>query len=308
MVLRMNMIGIGLYISVAFMTVVPGMAWAQDAGIDASAPVNALCPVTTDEPVDPRFTVQYKGLTIGLCCRKCRTKFENDPEAFIANLPDSATVQISGVGTQAGEDDHHIADDSAQPDISNADDDAGGHGDDHGDDHDHSPTAETDVSGQIQPEHDHETDHGRQRSKLITWIGKLHPPATHLPIGMLIGAALAEVGLMLTRNAFFKNVVTFCVVLAALAAPAAATLGWFNAGFVIVDSGDWVQTTHRWLGTTTAGMTVVTLLILRSTIRPDSRMKSRNLFRASLFATAGLVGATGFFGGALVYGLNHYAW
>jgi hypothetical protein len=27
-----------------------------------------------------------------------------------------------------------------------------------------------------------------------------------------------------------------------------------------------------------------------------------------LFLTAGLVGATGFFGGALVYGINHYAW
>ena len=31
-------------------------------------------------------------------------------------------------------------------------------------------------------------------------------------------------------------------------------------------------------------------------------------FRAVLFTAAGLVGATGFLGGALLYGLDHYAW
>lgn len=67
------------------------VGWAQSSppGVPGGdeVPVNATCPVMPGEPVDPRFTVIYEGQSIGLCCRKCRTKFEADPAAYIAQLP-----------------------------------------------------------------------------------------------------------------------------------------------------------------------------------------------------------------------------
>lgn len=75
----------------------------------------------------------------------------------------------------------------------------------------------------------------------------------------------------------------------------------------MLTNDDWVQTTHRWLGTGTVFMTLLTLALLARASRasvPSGRLR----FRLALFATAGLVGVTGFFGGALVYGINHYAW
>ncbi len=40
----------------------------------------------------------------------------------------------------------------------------------------------------------------------------------------------------------------------------------------------------------------------------EARGASRRPFRLALFSTAALVGVTGFLGGALLYGLDHYAW
>ncbi len=272
---------------------------AQDAGSTSrveTAPINALCPVTTDEPVDPRFTVEYKGNAVGLCCRKCRTKFEADPEAFVANIPGFEPVPI-GLGVQPAADHNDgEAHEHAEADTPHEDDA-----------HDHSDGAAMDDDGQDHESdgHDHAVDHAESGLKIVSWLGKFHPPATHLPIGLLIGAALAELGLMLTRREMFRHATAFCLGLAAFGAMGAATLGWFNGGFVLFDE-DWVQGVHRWLGTSVAVLSVVAFAVL---VRTSSKTPERRTpFRVVLFLAATLVGATGFFGGALVYGLNHYAW
>ncbi|MDQ7013772.1 MAG: hypothetical protein Q9O74_07745 [Planctomycetota bacterium] len=281
-------VGLSLFAPVAF---------AQDADITSrveTAPINELCPVTGDEPADPRFTVEYKGIAIGLCCRKCRTKFEADPEAYVANIPGFEAVSFSlGVQPDVGHDDgqthdHAEADPQHEDDADHADDGAIV---DDGTDHENG--------------HDHDVDHADSGLKIVSWLGKFHPPATHLPIGLLIGAALSELGLMLTRREMFRHATAFCLGLAALGALGAATLGWFNGGFVLFDE-DWVQGVHRWLGTSVAVFSVVAFAVLIRTSRKTP--EQRTPFRVVLFLTATLVGATGFFGGALVYGLNHYAW
>lgn len=53
------------------------------------AVANTYCPVTTDEPVDERYHVDYKGRTIYFCCDKCRRKFLADPLRYAASLTNS---------------------------------------------------------------------------------------------------------------------------------------------------------------------------------------------------------------------------
>jgi len=62
-----------------------GFVWAAQAG-----PVNKMCPVKTGSAAQANLTATYKGKTIGFCCGGCKTKFTNDPEAFIANIPELA--------------------------------------------------------------------------------------------------------------------------------------------------------------------------------------------------------------------------
>ncbi len=64
------------------------------------------------------------------------------------------------------------------------------------------------------------------------------------------------------------------------------------------------MTAHRWTGTVTAFWALALLGLLGRT--PASASRTR--FRAVLFAGAGLVGVTGFLGGSLIYGLDHYTW
>jgi len=298
--------GLTIIITALLFGAIPGVSPAsaqspppEPAGAEA-APINALCPVTTDEVVDPRFTAIFKGQTIGLCCKKCLRKFNEDPEAYVANLPQFQTVAL----TQAS-DDHAdpVVDDHDDHEHTNADTDhddaeAAGH-DDEAHEHDHGAV--------VAAEHDHTRDHDDgKRLRIFTWLGKLHPPATDMPIAMLIGAALAEGLFMVSRREMFRNAAVFCVLIAAAGALVAAPLGWFNAGFVLVDD-DWVQTTHRWLGTSTALLTLITLGLLIGCAK-SGKPAATLRYRVALFATAGLVGVTGFFGGALVYGINHYAW
>jgi len=47
---------------------------------------NKVCPVTGEELDSDARTVEYKGKTIGLCCKKCVKKFEKEPEKYMKNL------------------------------------------------------------------------------------------------------------------------------------------------------------------------------------------------------------------------------
>lgn len=140
--------------------------------------------------------------------------------------------------------------------------------------------------------------------KPLAWVGRFHPPLTHFPIALLSVAALAEFLAIRTRSSYFENVVHFSVLVGAISAVGAATLGWLFGGFHLVDD-EWPMTAHRWVGTTTALLSIG-LLVLLERARQDDATRIR--FRILLFTAAAVVGVTGFLGGALVYGLDHYAW
>ncbi|MCR9095709.1 MAG: hypothetical protein NXI30_15920 [bacterium] len=151
---------------------------------------------------------------------------------------------------------------------------------------------------------DDATDHNVP--KPLRWLGKFHPPVTHFPIALLTAAALAELLFLRTGSPAYRHALHFCVRIGAAAAVLAALLGWFFAGFRLVDE-EWVMTAHRWAGTSVA-LFSLGLLLLTERLKGDATATAEFRFRAVLFTAAGLVGATGFLGGALLYGLDHYAW
>lgn len=46
-----------------------------------AAPANTTCPVG-GRPVKAGFVATYKGKEYGLCCAKCKAKFEAEPEKY----------------------------------------------------------------------------------------------------------------------------------------------------------------------------------------------------------------------------------
>jgi uncharacterized membrane protein len=128
----------------------------------------------------------------------------------------------------------------------------------------------------------------------------------HFPIGLLMAAAAAELLRMATRKPAFDAVSRYCLWFGTLTAVVAGVLGWFLAGFHLTDDS-WVLTTHRWLGTSTVVCAGTVLVLCELSLRPDRR-RTRMCFRVALFVVAALVSVTGFFGGAVVYGLDHYNW
>jgi uncharacterized membrane protein/mono/diheme cytochrome c family protein len=143
-------------------------------------------------------------------------------------------------------------------------------------------------------------------AKLIGWLGNFHPPMVHFPIALLTGAALAELLRVITGRASFNSISRYCIWLGATSAVAAGVLGWFLAGLHLSDRSS-VMMAHRWLGTVTVTGAALVLLLCEVSQNPGRR-RARICFRLSLFLVAALVMVTGFTGGAVVFGLDHYAW
>ncbi len=120
---------------------------------------------------------------------------------------------------------------------------------------------------------------------------------------MLAAAAISELFFMRSGRELFFHATRFSVWVGSLGALTAAILGWFFAGFRVADQ-EWVMTTHRWLGTSASLWALLVLFLCERAYRTGERKG----FRLALFTGAALVTTTGFFGGALVYGIDHYAW
>ncbi len=153
--------------------------------------------------------------------------------------------------------------------------------------------------------------------RLQRWLGKFHPAAVHLPIGLLLAAAAAELMWWFTGRNSFDFTSRFCTVVGAIGAIPAAALGWM-AGSFESDIG-YTLTIHRWMGVSVTVLAVV-LAVLSLTVanhspdlapdqhphRPLSR--SRLILRGLVLVNAALVSMTGHFGGELVHGFDYFTW
>lgn len=137
--------------------------------------------------------------------------------------------------------------------------------------------------------------------RLLDWLGRTHPVIVHFPIAFFPAALFtAIVG---RRRPAFAAPVQFLVVAGGILAPVSALLGWFSGGFALVDA-DPLVTVHRWLG---SAIGLGGLLLAAWAWRRPSEDRSSAMILALAAMTAAIV-VQGWFGGALVHGIEHLHW
>jgi uncharacterized membrane protein len=135
--------------------------------------------------------------------------------------------------------------------------------------------------------------------RLLDWLGRLHPIIVHFPIAFFPAALFtAIVG---RRRPAFAAPVQFLVIAGGIIAPIAAMLGWLSA---IGADPDPLMTAHRWLGTV-IGITALPLAIWAW--RRPAQVGGIGMIIALSITSAAIV-VQGWFGGALVHGMDHMNW
>lgn len=249
-------------------------------------PKIAKCPVTPSEDIDPEVFTEYEGKRIYFCCDRCRIKFLRDPAKYTAQLVSNSPA-AEPTPEHSDEAHEHAHGDDAKS-ATDAHDDADNH---------HSE------AGSMPAAHDHK-EHGPSTGpRWQKWLGGFHPAMVNFPIGVLTAAAFAEFLFIVRRRQEFDHVARFCVIFAVVTGVAAGILGWLFAGIRLADT-DPLLAIHRWLGTVTVLWLIGLLWASERAHRPEH--PARGLYRFLLFGGTALVTLTGFFGGAMVYGLDHY--
>lgn len=134
--------------------------------------------------------------------------------------------------------------------------------------------------------------------RLYRFLGAMHPFAVHFPIALIPASWLALV--IARRRGHAVDVIRAVIILAGIAAVGAALLGWFNAGFALIDR-DPIQTYHRWIGTVLALIVgAIGLWAWRQTISVNSRAMTW-----ILGATTLLLLLQGWLGATITHGLDH---
>lgn len=140
-------------------------------------------------------------------------------------------------------------------------------------------------------------------AKLLRWIGNFHAASTHFPIGLLVAAVLSEALALWSRKEVWLSCTRFLVLVGTAGALGTATLGWLNAHPGVTA----LYQFHKWLGT---GSAVWALLCAGCAVFFECKEGSpeRNRLRGALLIGALIISVTGFLGGAITYGLEHYKW
>lgn len=135
--------------------------------------------------------------------------------------------------------------------------------------------------------------------RLLDWFGRLHPVIVHFPIAFFPAALFtAIVG---RRRPAFGAPVRFLVVAGGIIAPVAALLGWLDA--TGVDPSPLLNV-HRWLGT---GIGVGAFALAIWAWRRPDQDRSLGMIVALAAITAAII-VQGWYGGALVHGMDHMNW
>lgn len=260
-----------LSLSAACVLLLSGLGLPQVIeGAKEGAIVNSMCPVKTDEAVDPEVTLDYAGLKIGLCCNDCRRDFLSDPDAYAANLPEDVRAVLAERKAQ----DLHVL-----------------------------PT----VTSEAQHPGPTGQDESAQETGALLYLGRFHPLVVHFPIALLFVAGLAEaLGALRPRPVLFEGG-RYCLALAAFSGLVSAFLGWLNASagrYPTMVEGTLFY--HRWLGVTTALVTLVAWFLGGRARHPDAAPKQRLRYRIALALAILLVGVTGHLGGIMVFGPDYY--
>ena len=263
----------------------PPAGLTAPSAVAGVAPANAKCPVLVDEDVDTAIWVEYEGRKVFFCCRKCRKAFLAEPARYRETLPRTP----------------------AAPDLPGST--AGSHA---------GSTASAGASGS-----DLRSPGGDGRSpmvparaealpswlRLVRWLGRFHPVVVHFPIALVLAAAAAEIAGMLRRRPRFLDAARLALVAGAVGSAVSALLGWAAWNFATIPAESAAAMfSHRWLGTASAVVCLVAALAADAAPEGRTGGRGRLVYRVLLFASAILIGATGHFGGLVVYGTAPFAW
>jgi uncharacterized membrane protein len=138
-------------------------------------------------------------------------------------------------------------------------------------------------------------------TRLLDWLGRFHPMLVHFPIAF-IPAALFTAIVGRKRPGFAKPV-QFLVVAAGVTAPFAMLSGWLSGGFAL-GLDDWLHQSHRWLGT---GIGIGAFALGVFALRRPERDRGPVMIGGLSILTAAIL-VQGWFGGALVHGIDHLNW
>jgi len=137
--------------------------------------------------------------------------------------------------------------------------------------------------------------------RLLDWLGRLHPVIVHFPIAFFPAALFTAV--IGRRRPAFAAPVQFLVIAGGIIGPIAALLGWFDGGFDFT-TDDMLLQWHRWLGTA-IGLGSLGLGIW-AWRRPEASRGAGMIIGLSLITVAIVV--QGWFGGAMIHGIDHMNW
>lgn len=137
--------------------------------------------------------------------------------------------------------------------------------------------------------------------RFLDWLGRAHPVLVHFPIAFFPAALFtAVVG---RRRPAFSAPVRFLVVAGGILAPLSALLGWLNAGFGPASSDPLLEV-HRLLGT---AIGIFGLVLAAWAWRRPWEDRRGPMIAALALMTAMIV-VQGWYGGALVHGIDHMDW
>lgn len=135
--------------------------------------------------------------------------------------------------------------------------------------------------------------------RLVDWLGRLHPTIVHFPIAFFPAALFTAI--IARRRPAFAAPVQFLVIAGGIIAPIAALLGWFDA---LGTDPDPLLTIHRWLGT---AIGVCGLgLAAWAWRRPDVNRSIGMIIGLAAMTTAIII--QGWYGGAMIHGIDHLNW
>jgi mono/diheme cytochrome c family protein/uncharacterized membrane protein len=140
---------------------------------------------------------------------------------------------------------------------------------------------------------------GVDTRRLLDAVGRFHLALLHFPIAFLIAAAVIDLRSATKTGTGPSPALRFCVLAGAVTAVLAATLGW---AYAAAGHGTGTPATlawHRWLGTGVAAWSVGAALVVERAARRGKHSSAAQLL---VLLGAFLVGATAYFGGALVHG------
>jgi uncharacterized membrane protein len=161
------------------------------------------------------------------------------------------------------------------------------------------------MAGMEGMDHDHAADNSNKSfvERLFIWLGKLHTVVIHFPIAMIVAAFGLEVLGIVQRRQTWRSAARAMLVVGAIGAVVAASLGWFAGGFYLTDRNQ-ILTVHRYLG---MAVTIASVVLAWAGLRRFHHEKNGDRMFGILLGVLTLaVLIQAFLGGTFMHGgMNH---